>query len=284
MANTFIELTIASRSAPMTLRFDENDQAMVSVKDLKAQKSGISATASADKAQAPGLVVSGNGDGWVSEEELGRTQGLNAGDIYAFRDLVRRARLSAFSDTSISYLKSTGAPLPSEPYVMVAPTVNRFRKDYPPLATYLAGRIAQGESYDSPAYGLTMGYFDATDVVKKYSLDEIGGALSVLALRNGMEIALCRKEDAQGTKYFIVTGEVERVVLHEEVVGTDLIFHTHPGRGAEAASPSTGDIYAARVFDADKKGGAVSEDGWKGEYSINSQQGVDTGDPYKLWR
>jgi hypothetical protein len=286
MAGNYVETKVAIGRGLIAVRFDENEEALVSAADLARQASGgqLHALSWADKSSAPGdLQVSGNRDGWVSEDEVLRVEGLNPGSRFSHEVMVQLARAQAFPGTTIAELRLQ-PPVSSSPPPPKASSLLPERKELLPLADYFAHRLAAGTSFYAQSLGVMQDYFEATEEVRNYSLDEIAGALAILMVRNGDEFALSKKSAPGGDQYFIVHGKKAGVELNEDDTGLDLLFHTHPGRGVMAAGPSTGDEWAARAFDPDRKIAAVTQDGWWNTYEAIPGQGGIVGDARRIWK
>jgi hypothetical protein len=199
---------------------------------------------------------------------------------------VGAARRRQFRATSILTLRQNPKKVPRTPAALPVPkdqTAALERKAFVPIATYLAHRFAFADSYES-SYGDgtdRIYHFNADALVARFGVDALAAAAAILTCREGVEIGLSR--DAHG-RYFLIQGQPDKVELDLELTGFDVVFHTHPRAGARSAQPSSGDLHLTRAYDPDRRGAAVSEDGYWIDYSINAAGGVDQSPPRRLWR
>lgn len=270
------------------VRFNADEQAEVNAQDLKnSADPNLQVLAQLDEPVGQGDVQTvGNGDGWVSQDELSQSTGLYVSSHYAFQDMVRTAKQLAFAPTSTQALRET-AKRGASPALAAAPVSLKTRTEdlsqlprvaFVPLAEHLARCLAKADAYDTrsgPVHHVSAG-----DLVQRYDVHEIAAACAIITSREAMELSLTC--DANG-HHHLVQGQPDRVELDARITGLDCVFHTHPASGEVNAQPSRGDVVALRL-DPNHMGGVVSEDGIWVQYAGNAQGGVDIQMPRRLWR
>jgi hypothetical protein len=269
------------------VKFNNDEEASLSVADLRNGDGRLSALAAADQVGGVGRVqASGNKDGWVSEAEIARTTGLYASATMDGLKLAAEARRQHTGNRLVAAMRESHAPVVKAPPPLGIPEAQmgeQPRSAFVPLAEHLASRFAKAQSY-AAAYGdpgNQIFHFKADDVVQAYSLHEIKAALAILTAREGgLEFALSR--DKQGAHH-LVQGQPDQVEFDEDITGFDQVFHTHPTHGSQGAFPSHGDLVMARAHDPDHRAGVVTQDGFTLDYET-TERGNTLGEPARLWR
>jgi hypothetical protein len=224
----------------------------------------------------------------VSPAEVQATQGLYGGTYLTHEKLIERARKERFAAVSVAGLRAkvtAGEPVDAKlpkPLGKRRDLAKLPRSAFVPLADVLAARLAHARSYDS-TYGAEEKIFhvDVTSLWKAYSEHELFAALSILTAREGgVEFALTRSKDG---RVHAVQGKPNMVELDSALTGLDLITHTHPRSGADAARPSDGDYLMCRQYDPDHEGHVVSDDGWAADYAT-PDDGQTAATPKRLWK
>lgn len=269
------------------VRFDSEENVALSAADLKkSSDSTLREIAAADRAGTRGGVsAAGDGNRWVTEDELARATGLSASVEFEYNDIANTARRAHFSQQLISTLRAQRAR-PARPPKPLKLSERRLaelpRSAYVPLAEYVAARFVDAKSY-LPSIGdpaARIYHFDGSDIVKRYSQHELRAALAILTAREGgCEFGLVRDEDGH---HHFVQGSADRVELDSVDTGFDLIFHTHPRNGARMAAPSPPDLAMARRYDPDQQAGVVSQDGWSSDYRATPGSNAEQ-PPHRLW-
>lgn len=263
-------------------RFDADENVELSVQDLARSKDpALHALARVD-AGSPSR------DRWLSRPEMDQAFGLTVPSHERYTELVRAAQKVAFEPGSIANHRA-GSPRPQAarpPPPVSAPAKGYAalsRKEFVPLAEYLAVRLASADSFEASfgEPGVRVFHFRADDLVARYSMHEIMAACAILTAREASEFGLAR--DRQGHYHFI-QGKPDKVEYAEEITGLDLVFHTHPmTHGSTRRGPSPGDLELARALDPDHRGAVVSEDGWHSAYRAAGPRNEEA-PPVRLWK